>query len=98
MPAAPRAPPPLLKDLNERTVLEAIRAGAPISRAQISRQAGISKPTVSLALESLLAAGLLRGAADDPARPRYRAPFFEPPPPAPPLLPPAPRAPFLRGA
>jgi predicted NBD/HSP70 family sugar kinase len=80
MPSAPRATPPLLKDLNERTVLEAIRAGAPISRAQISRQAGISKPTVSLALESLLAAGLVREAADDPAGPSYGAVFFEPVP------------------
>ena len=80
MPSAPRATPPLLKDLNERTVLEAIRAGAPISRAQISRQAGISKPTVSLALESLLAAGLVREAADDPAGPSYGAVFFEPAP------------------
>jgi predicted NBD/HSP70 family sugar kinase len=80
MPSVPRATPPLLKNLNERTVLEAIRAGAPISRAQISRQAGISKPTVSLALESLLAAGLVREAADDPAGPSYGAVFFEPVP------------------
>jgi len=49
-----RATPPLLKHLNEQTVLETIRAGAPISRAEISRRAGISKPTVSLALRSLL--------------------------------------------
>src|SRR5205809_5321542 len=74
----PRATPPLLKNLNERTVLEAIRTGAPISRAQISRQAGISKPTVSLALESLLTAGLVREAANDPAGPSYGAVFFEP--------------------
>src|ERR671935_202250 len=53
-PAPRRATAPLLKDLNERAVLEAIRAGAPISRAEISRRAGISKPTVSLALQSLL--------------------------------------------
>jgi len=52
--------PPLLKDMNERAVLEAIRAWAPISRAQISRRAGISKPTVSLALQALLDAGLVR--------------------------------------
>ena len=45
-----RATPPLLRALNERTVLEAIREGAPISRAEISRRSGISKPTVSLAL------------------------------------------------
>src|ERR671932_623435 len=60
-----RATAPLLKDMNERTVLEAIRSGAPISRAEISRRAGVSKPTVSLALQSLLDAGLVRGAICD---------------------------------
>src|SRR5206468_5394993 len=76
--AGPRATPPLLKDLTGRTILEAIRAGAPISRAEISRRAGISKPTVSLALESLLTAGLLREADHDPDGPSYGAIFFEP--------------------
>jgi predicted NBD/HSP70 family sugar kinase len=73
-----RAIPPLLKDLNERTVLDAIRAGAPISRAEISRRAGISKPTVSLALQSLLAAGLVREATNEPGGLSYGAVFFEP--------------------
>ena len=72
--------PPLLKDLNERTVLETIRDGAPISRAEISRRAGISKPTVSLALQSLLEAGLVREADHDPDGPSYGAVFFEPVP------------------
>ena len=98
MPPAPRATPPLLKDLNERTVLDAIRSGAPISRAQISRQAGISKPTVSLALESLLAAGLVREAAHDPAGPHYGAVFFEPVPEAALVLGLDLGARFLRGA
>jgi predicted NBD/HSP70 family sugar kinase/DNA-binding CsgD family transcriptional regulator len=75
-----RAIPPLLKNLNERTVLEAIRDGSPISRAQISRRAGISKPTVSLALQSLLEAGLVREATHDPGEPSYGAVFFEPVP------------------
>lgn len=69
--------PPLLKDLNQRTVLETIRAGSPISRAEISRRAGISKPTVSLALRSLVEAGLVRETAPDPGRPTYGAVFFE---------------------
>ena len=94
----PRATPPLLKNLNERTVLEAIRTGAPISRAQISRQAGISKPTVSLALESLLTAGLVREAANDPAGPSYGAVFFEPVPEAALVLGLDLGARFLRGA
>jgi len=72
------ATPPLLKRLNEETVLRTIRAGAPISRAQISRHAGISKPTVSLALQSLLDAGLVREAATAPGGPRYGALYFEP--------------------
>jgi predicted NBD/HSP70 family sugar kinase len=75
-----RATPPLLKHLNERTVLEAIRAGAPISRAEISRRVGISKPTVSLALRSLEDAGLVREASAGPDGPSYGALFFEPVP------------------
>ena len=59
-------------------MLEAIRAGAPISRAEISRRAGISKPTVSLALQSLVDAGLVREALEGPTGPRYGAVFFEP--------------------
>src|SRR5205823_4941270 len=77
--AAGRATPPLLKDLNERTVLEAIRSAAPISRAEISRRVGISKPTVSQALQSLLAAGLVREAGERRGDgPSYGARFFEP--------------------
>ena len=74
----PRATPRLLKDLNERTVLETIRDGSPISRAEISRRVGISKPTVSLALQSLVDAGLVRQAAEEPGGPSYGAVFFEP--------------------
>jgi predicted NBD/HSP70 family sugar kinase len=90
--------PPLLKHMNERAVLETIRVGAPISRAQISRRAGISKPTVSLALQALLEAGLVREASDDPAGPRYGATFFEPVPDAALVLGLDLGARFLRGA
>ena len=78
LPNQMRATAPLLKDMNERTVLEAIRVGAPISRAEISRRAGVSKPTVSLALQALLEAGLVREADGEPGRPSYGAVFFEP--------------------
>jgi predicted NBD/HSP70 family sugar kinase len=93
-----RATPPLLKRLNERTVLEAIRAGAPISRAEISRRAGISKPTVSLALQTLVDAGLVREAARGPSGPSYGAVFFEPVPEAAYVLGLDLGARFLRGA
>jgi predicted NBD/HSP70 family sugar kinase len=72
------ATPPLLKDMNERTVLETIRSAAPISRAEISRRAGISKPTVSVALQSLLDVGLVRSTEPEGDGPRYGATFFEP--------------------
>src|SRR2546421_4895206 len=72
------ATPPLLKRLNEETVLETIRSGAPISRAEIARRAGISKPTVSLALRALLEAGLVREAAAGPDGRSYGAVYFEP--------------------
>src|SRR5438045_4395181 len=74
------SPPPRPSHLTERTVLEAIRAGAPISRAEIARRGGISKPTVSLALRSLEQAGLVREATDGPDGPSYGAVFFEPVP------------------
>jgi predicted NBD/HSP70 family sugar kinase len=93
-----RAIPPLLKDLNERTVLETIREGAPISRAEISRRVGISKPTVSLALQSLLDAELVRETAHDPGRPTYGAVYFEPVPDAALVLGFDVGARFLRGA
>ena len=77
MAATGRATPPLLRALNERTVLDAIRDGAPISRAEISRRSGISKPTVTLALQSLLDAGLVREAERGPDGPGYGAVYFE---------------------
>jgi predicted NBD/HSP70 family sugar kinase len=73
-----RATPPLLRDLNQRTVLETIRAGAPISRAEIARRSGISKPTVSQALRSLVDVELVREADQRPDGPSYGAVYFEP--------------------
>jgi len=48
--------------MNERSVLEHIRRGGPLSRAQISRRSGLSKPTVSQALGALERADLVRAA------------------------------------
>src|SRR4051794_26964 len=93
-----RAIPPLLRHLNEQTVLETIRGGAPISRAEISRRAGISKPTVSLALRRLLDAELVRETANDTGRPSYGAVYFEPVPEAALVLGLDLGARFLRGA
>ena len=50
-----------LRSSNERLLLERLRA-APASRAQLARDSGLSKPTVSSALAALEAAGLVREA------------------------------------
>jgi predicted NBD/HSP70 family sugar kinase len=93
-----RATAPLLKELNEHAVLEAIRDGAPISRAEIARRTGISKPTVSLALRALVSSGVVRETEPDPNRPHYGAVFFEPVPEAAMVLGLDIGARFLRGA
>jgi predicted NBD/HSP70 family sugar kinase len=51
--------PALLSKINEQQVLRAIQAGGPMSRAEVARHSGISAPTASKAVESLLRAGLL---------------------------------------
>src|SRR5215471_16483016 len=52
--------PSLLRALNERTLLEYLRRHQPTSRAQLARETGLSKPTVSQALAGLEHAGLVR--------------------------------------
>ncbi|HVQ88871.1 MAG TPA: ROK family transcriptional regulator [Actinomycetes bacterium] len=56
----PSGTPSLLRSLNARTVLELIRRSGPISRAQIARDTGLSKPTVSLALNRLVGSAVVR--------------------------------------
>ena len=51
--------PSLLRKLNERRVLETLQKNGPASRADVSRIAGISPPTVSKAVATLLEAGFL---------------------------------------
>src|SRR5262245_56767308 len=51
--------PALVGKLNERQVLRVIQARGPLSRAELSRESGLSAPTVSKAVASLLKAGLL---------------------------------------
>jgi len=52
--------PRLLRAINERTILDLIHHQGPLSRAQVARVSGLSKPTVSLALTGLLDAQLVR--------------------------------------
>ena len=59
--------PSLLRTLNQGALMQHLRTGGPRSRAQLARDTGLSKPTVSQALAELEAAGLVR--AVGPAAP-----------------------------
>jgi len=63
--------PSQVGQLNERQVLRMLQAHGPLSRAEVARKSGLSAPTVSKAVSSLLKAGLLEeAAAAEPARGR----------------------------
>jgi predicted NBD/HSP70 family sugar kinase len=69
-----------LREMNIRTVWSVIEGGHPISRAEIARLTGISKPTVSVLLEELLATGLVTQSPDAARDPSHGAVFFGPKP------------------
>src|SRR3954451_4290717 len=52
--------PALLRTLNQGALMQRLREGGPLSRAQLARDTGLSKPTVSQALAELESAGLVR--------------------------------------
>ena len=54
-----KAQPSLLRELNTRQVLSAIQSCGPLSRAEITRQTGISGPTVTRTVSALIEANLL---------------------------------------
>lgn len=53
------AQPQLLSQMNERSVLRLLQSTGPCSRADVTRQLGVTAPTVSKAVASLLRSGLL---------------------------------------
>jgi N-acetylglucosamine repressor len=63
--------PALVGKLNERQVLRVLQARGPLSRADVVRESGLSAPTVSKAVASLIGAGLLEE-ADAPELARGR--------------------------
>jgi predicted NBD/HSP70 family sugar kinase len=52
--------PALLRTLNQGALMQRLREAGPLSRAQLARDTGLSKPTVSQALAELESAGLVR--------------------------------------
>jgi predicted NBD/HSP70 family sugar kinase len=67
----PTIRPAIVGKLNERQVLRLLQTRGPLSRAEVARQSGLSAPTVSKAVASLLKAGLLEE-ADAPELARGR--------------------------
>jgi len=59
-PQIPAGSPQLLRRINSAAVLRAIRADGPVSRAELARMTGLSKPTINGAVELLLESGYLK--------------------------------------
>ncbi|MFE0462518.1 ROK family protein [Kitasatospora sp. NPDC058965] len=69
-----------LRSNNEWLLLERLRTGGPESRAQLARDTGLSKPTVSAALAVLEQAGLVREAGVHAPERGRTAVLYEPDP------------------
>jgi predicted NBD/HSP70 family sugar kinase len=71
------ARPQLIRAMNEQVMLDHIRRGGPLSRADLARISGLSKPTVSLALANIERAGLVRAAGHRTGVPGPAAILYE---------------------
>jgi predicted NBD/HSP70 family sugar kinase len=71
------ARPSLIREMNEQLLLDYIRQRGPCSRAELARVSGLSKPTVSLALENVERAGLVRIAGQRTGMPGRSARLYE---------------------
>jgi predicted NBD/HSP70 family sugar kinase len=67
----------VVRALNERMLLDHLRSAGPQSRADLARSTTLSKPTVSLALANLEAAGLVRPVGLVAGRPGRAALLYE---------------------
>ncbi|MEV6605855.1 ROK family transcriptional regulator [Kutzneria sp. NPDC051319] len=68
----------LVREVNLQVVYRAVREFHPVSRAQLARRLGTSKPTTGRSVDALLAAGLIREAVAPTGAAGYGAVFFEP--------------------
>ena len=69
-----------MRVLNQRAVLDRLRAGGPATRPQIAKDTGLSKPTVGQALLDLEQHGLVRPIGRTTAGPGRSAMLYEPNP------------------
>src|SRR3954470_24033981 len=77
--AGPGSPagPQLIRAMNEHLLLGHIREAEKISRAELARVTGLSKPTVSLALTNLERSGLVRASGVRTGTPGPNAVLYE---------------------
>src|SRR3954470_6344429 len=77
--AGPGSPagPQLIRAMNEHLLLGHIREAEKISRAELARVTGLSKPTVSLALTNLERSGLIRTSGVRTGTPGPNAVLYE---------------------
>ena len=77
--AGPGSPagPQLIRAMNEQLLLGRIRDAGKLSRAELARLSGLSKPTVSLALANLERAGLVRASGVRTGTPGPNAILYE---------------------
>ena len=71
------AGPQLIRALNEQLLLGRIRDAGKLSRAELARLSGLSKPTVSLALANLERAGVVRASGVRTGTPGPNAVLYE---------------------
>ncbi len=71
------ARPQLIRAMNEKVLIDHIRRNGPLSRADLARSSGLSKPTVSLALANIERAGLVRAAGTRTGVPGPAAILYE---------------------
>jgi predicted NBD/HSP70 family sugar kinase len=71
------ARPQLIRAINEQLLLDHIRRSGPLSRAELARISGLSKPTVSLALVNIERAGLVHATGQRTGVPGPAAILYE---------------------
>jgi predicted NBD/HSP70 family sugar kinase len=71
------ARPQLIRAINEQVLLDHIRRSGPLSRAELARISGLSKPTVSLALLNIERAGLVHATGKRTGVPGTAAILYE---------------------
>jgi predicted NBD/HSP70 family sugar kinase len=74
---ASAARPQLIRAINEQVLLDHIRRSGPVSRTELARLSGLSKPTVSAALSTIERAGLVHASGQRTGVPGPAAVLYE---------------------